>query len=73
MGRPPQDVELVNRFCANFNQIVADKNITQTEIAMKMDMSPQGVSLWITGKRIPSKKNMIRLAKVLSVSVDELK
>ena len=72
-GRPQKDINDIQRFCDNFNRIIAEKNITQKQIAADLDLSPQAISLWANEKRMPSKKNMIRLAKILDVSVDELK
>ena len=72
-GRPQKNIENIQRFSDNFNRIIAEKNITQQKIASDLDLSQQAISLWVNGKRMPSKTNMIRLAKILDVSVDDLK
>lgn len=46
--------------------------VSQAELSQAMDVSPQAVSLWVTGKTIPKAAHLIRLAGILGCSVDDL-
>lgn len=70
LGRPPKNVEEIKLFSDQFNRIIAEKNLTQATIADGLGMRQQTISLWVNGKRMPSKKNMMRLKTLLNV--DEL-
>ena len=46
--------------------------LTQEDIAESLDVSRQAVSMWETGKKSPSSRNLKKLADLLNVSVDSL-
>jgi transcriptional regulator with XRE-family HTH domain len=46
--------------------------VSQAELSRVMDVRPQSVSLWVTGKTIPTAAHLIRLAGILECSVDDL-
>ena len=46
--------------------------ITQEELAEKLDVSRQAVSKWENGTSDPSTANLMALAKLYGLSVDEL-
>ena len=48
------------------------KNLSQEELADKVNVTRQSVSLWETGKTQPSVDVLIKLASVLGVATDEL-
>ena len=48
------------------------KNMTQTELAAALRISPQSVSKWECGLTVPDIENLCLIAKVLEVSVDRL-
>lgn len=47
-------------------------NLSQEDLAKKLNLSRQTVSQWETSQTIPSIDNLIRLSELFSVSVDEL-
>ena len=49
-----------------------DKRITQEELAEKMNVSRQAVSLWESGQSRPSTDKLSALAKIYTVSLDWL-
>ncbi len=48
------------------------KNMTQRELAEKLNVSDKVISKWETGKSLPDVETMLRLSKVLGVSISEL-
>lgn len=46
--------------------------ISQEKIAEKLDVSRQAVSKWETGQTLPTTDNLISLAKIFNVSVEQL-
>ena len=49
-----------------------DAGLTQADIADKLDISYQAVSLWETDKAVPDMYNLMKLAELLGVSVSSL-
>jgi transcriptional regulator with XRE-family HTH domain len=47
-------------------------NISQDELAAKMDMSRQAISKWETGKSYPDIEKLIKLSDIFNLSLDEL-
>lgn len=47
-------------------------NINKYEIAQKLGVSHQAVYKWFNGKSFPSTKNLIKLSKILGVSIEEV-
>lgn len=50
----------------------ADKNLTQTELALKIGVTQQAVSQWESGKKLPKSRYVKKLAVALSVTTDEV-
>ena len=48
------------------------RGITQEELAQRLSVSPQAVSKWENGTSDPSTANLMALAKLYGLSVDEL-
>ena len=72
-GRPRKDLETIKRFCANFNRLFDGKpHLTQTAIAEVLGVKRQAVSYWLSGQGMPNNKNLVKLAELLEVSVEEL-
>lgn len=46
--------------------------ISQKELAEKLNVSQQAVSMWETGAKIPRTENLIRIAEICDCTVDEL-
>ena len=52
--------------------ILTEKGMTQRELAVKMNLSPQTISLWVNDKSDPDLENFKLLAEIMEVSADEL-
>lgn len=52
--------------------ILTEKGMTQRELAVKMNLSPQAISLWVNDKSDPDLENFKLLAEIMEVSADEL-
>lgn len=52
--------------------ILTEKGMTQRELAVKMNLSPQAISLWVNDKSDPDLENFKLLADIMEVSADEL-
>lgn len=48
------------------------KSLSQETVANELNVSRQSVSLWETNQSFPSMENLIALAKLYQVSLDEL-
>ena len=48
------------------------KQITQTEIAQKMNVTKQQVNLWIQGRSYPRVPALFQLARILQCKTDDL-
>lgn len=72
MGRPPKDMEKARRFADNLNNILAEENLTQTDVAKALDMTQQTISNWCRGVRMPGEITLRRLAKSVKRSREEL-
>ena len=49
-----------------------EMQMTQEELATKLHVSKSAIAKWETDGGIPDRDNLIKLAKVMKVSVDEL-
>ena len=49
-----------------------DKNLTQAELAEKLNITDRAVSKWERGKSMPDSSLMLDLCKILGISVNEL-
>ena len=72
LGRPPKNLEMVERFSDNFEQIRKSKHITQKMIVDAMDINQQAASNWSRGISMPTGDNLTQLAEFLGVSREKL-
>ncbi|MGV3028035.1 helix-turn-helix domain-containing protein [Streptococcus hyovaginalis] len=49
-----------------------DNGLTQAELAEQLDVSDKTISKWENGETYPSKRNMMRLANKLDISIETL-
>lgn len=61
--------ETIGKFIAACRK---DKELTQTQLAEKLNITNRAVSKWETGKSIPDASIMLDLCKILGISVNEL-
>lgn len=59
-------------FGNNLKVLMADRHITQTELAKKIDYTQRAVSKWINGQSEPTENAIIKCAKFFDVSLDYL-
>lgn len=59
-------------FSSNLEWIRKKKNLTQEELAKELGIGQQGIAHYESGKREPTLNGLIRIAKVLEVSIDDL-
>ena len=48
------------------------KHLTQYEIATRGGFAQPNVSNWLSGRRLPSRRNLIRLATAMDTTPEEL-
>ena len=56
----------------NIRKYRKSKHMSQDELAEKLEVTRQSISLWETGQTQPSLDNIIALAKLFDVSTDSL-
>lgn len=49
-----------------------NKNMTQEELAIKLGITQDSISLWEKGKRLPDTQYIIELCKIFEISADYL-
>ncbi len=54
------------------SEILKQRGIKQTWVAEKLGVSKQAVNNWVNGKHIPQSKYILKLAKLLEISIEEL-
>lgn len=57
---------------SNLRTILKEKNISQKELAEKVGLTESAVSRFINENRIPTGENMLKIAKVLNMKVEDL-
>jgi len=57
---------------SNLRAILKEKNISQKELAEKIGLTESAVSRFINENRIPTGENMLKIANVLDVRVEDL-
>ena len=78
-GEPPEfdslklsDEERRKRFGARLKLFRQALGIKQNELAAKLNISPQALAIYETGRREPNLKNLILLARTLHTTTDSL-
>jgi transcriptional regulator with XRE-family HTH domain len=56
----------------NIYNLRKKNNLSQGDLALKMDVSRQSISKWETGLSVPDLKNIIKLSDIFDVTVDEI-
>ena len=59
-------------FCDKLQKIRKENNITQEQLADKLNVSRQAVSKWESGSAYPDTEKLIQISKLFKVSLDEL-
>lgn len=56
----------------NVERLRKEQGMTQNQLAEKVNVTQQAISMIENGYRIPSMKLLVKIAKVLNVSIDDL-
>ena len=64
--------QIINRFSLNLYRLMQEKKVTKESLADTLDVSTRTIYFWQSGERHPSYDQLIRLARVLSTSIDGL-
>lgn len=62
----------MNKFAEQLKKLRQEKNISQEELGQKLFISRQAISKWENGDATPDLDNLIKLASILDLSLDEL-
>lgn len=62
----------MSKFSDLLYELRKEKNLTQSELAEKLGITNKAVSKWETGEAMPDTAQLLPLAEILGVSVDEL-
>ncbi len=62
----------MSKFSEFLYELRKEKNLTQTELAGKLGITNKAVSKWETGEAMPDTAQLLPLAEILDVTVDEL-
>lgn len=65
-------MESMDTLCERLVQIRRGSGMTQESVAARLGISRQALSKWETGEALPSTANLIALADIYRVSVDQL-
>ena len=60
------------QLCEKLRKIRLEKGLTQNDLATKLFVSYQAVSQWENGTTTPDVNTLVKLAKELEISLDEL-
>lgn len=63
------DSEKIGKFIANLRK---ENNLSQLELAEKINISNKAISKWETGKGIPDSASLIELSKFFNISINEI-
>lgn len=61
-----------DEFARRFKGVRTESGLTQSQLGTKLSVSQDTVSLWETGKSVPSAEYIVAICKLFSVSSDYL-
>ncbi|MCL2522287.1 MAG: helix-turn-helix domain-containing protein [Erysipelotrichales bacterium] len=61
-----------NKFGEFLYELRKERNMTQADLADKLDLTNKAVSKWETGETMPETQQLIPIAKIFNITVDEL-
>lgn len=59
-------------FTERFKKLMDNSNVTQTELAKIVDLTPQAISRWYKGQTEPDTETLKKIANYFDVSIDFL-
>lgn len=66
------EVEWIKIFGQNLDEMLADANMTQRELAEDTGLTEATISRYINGRRMPTVRALVNIAYSLNCSFDEL-
>ena len=60
------------KFCDKLQKIRKENNVTQEQLADKLNVSRQAVSKWESGTAYPDTEKLIQISKIFNTSLDDL-
>ena len=60
------------RVAQNVGRLIAESNISNEEIAFKLDITHRLLYYWQTGKRVPNTENVYGLSQLFRVSMESI-
>lgn len=57
---------------SKFKKLLDNRNINQSEFARKLNVSKQLVSCWVKGRALPKIPEVVKMANLLQVSIEEI-
>ncbi len=57
--------------CRKIKALCAEKNISVSVVTERLDVSPQTVYSWMSGRKMPSVDHMVELSALFEISLDE--
>lgn len=59
-------------FGDNLKHLLKSQGYTYAEFAEKFDLSAQAIGKWVGGENEPSIQNLLKIAQILKVTLDDL-
>lgn len=63
---------MARRITNRMSQLLTERNMTQKELALSAGITESAVSHYIKGDRVPRGVNLIKIAKALGTTTDDL-
>lgn len=62
----------INRFSENLYRLMNERKVSRESLAEKLDVSTRTIYFWQSDMRHPNYDQLIKIANILSVSIDGL-
>ncbi len=63
------EVKFINHEITSFKELLDENLITEADLAKKLGITRQSVSLWVTGETLPKVKDLYKIAKAIGTDV----
>lgn len=71
-NRPQEDDDYAEVTGRNLQRLINERGTTQAAIARKLGIVRSGINKYVQGVASPSPRNIVRIARALGVTADEL-
>ena len=52
--------------------LLTERNMTQSDLARKLGLTPMAVHKWIVGKSVPTVDNLVCLSEIFDLEIDHI-